>query len=272
MSVTSLDERGAVPGSRAAGIQVQQVYKCFLRRSADSGDLEELPVLEGVSLNIEECEFVSVIGPSGCGKTTLLRMLAGLVLPDSGHILVDGQAVRGPGPERAMVFQDYALLPWEDSLNNVAFGLKLRGVPKGERLDRARELLELVGLKGFEHSLPKQMSGGMQQRVGLARALAVEPRILLMDEPFGSLDEISRRGMQVELQRIWEQRKKTALFVTHSVDEAVFLSDRIVVMSARPGTIASILPVPLPRPRLRAMEEDRAFGEIRAAVWKALGT
>lgn len=171
-----------------------------------------------------------------------------------------------------MVFQDYALLPWADALTNVAFGLKLRGVGKEERLARARDLLVLVGLSGFEHSLPKQLSGGMQQRIGLARALAVEPDILLMDEPFGSLDEISRRGMQVELLRIWEQRKKTAVFVTHSVDEAVFLSDRIVVMTARPGRIGAVLTVDLPRPRSRDMEESSRFVEIRAAVWRELGT
>jgi len=157
-------------------------------------------------------------------------------------------------------------------LTNVAFGLKLRGVGKEQRVAQAQELLELVGLGGFEHSLPRQLSGGMQQRIGLARALAVEPQILLMDEPFGSLDEISRRGMQVELLRIWEQRKKTAVFVTHSVDEAVFLSDRVVVMTARPGRIAAVLSVDLPRPRSRDMEESAPFGDIRAAVWRALGT
>jgi ABC-type nitrate/sulfonate/bicarbonate transport system ATPase subunit len=256
--------------SGRAGIEVEQVRKSFLRRSAE-GQLEELPVLDGVSLGIHDCEFVSIIGPSGCGKTTLLRMLAGMARPDEGRLLVDGREIHGPGPERAMVFQDFALLPWASALDNVAFGLKLRGVGKEQRLARARELLHLVGLKGFEHSLPKQLSGGMQQRIGLARALAVEPQILLMDEPFGSLDEISRRDMQVELLRIWEQHRKTAVFVTHSVDEALFLSDRIVVMTARPGRVAAILPVDLPRPRSRDMEETARFGEIRSAVWRELG-
>jgi len=264
-------EETAMNGARPT-IQVHEVHKSFLRRSASSGAPEELHVLDGVSLDVHDCEFVSIIGPSGCGKTTLLRMLAGLVRPEKGSIVVAGREVRGPGPERAMVFQDYALLPWADALTNVAFGLKLRGIGKEERLGRAQELIELVGLAGFEHSLPKQLSGGMQQRVGLARALAVEPEILLMDEPFGSLDEISRRSMQVELQRIWEQRKKTAVFVTHSVDEAVFLSDRIVVMTARPGRLAEVLSVNLPRPRSRDMEQCREFGEIRAAVWRVLGT
>ena len=271
MTIAAFDQASVSHAGGRPGIEIQNVYKQFLRRSA-AGEIEELRVLEGVSLEIHDCEFVSLIGPSGCGKTTLLRMLAGMARPEQGRVLVGGQEVRGPGPERAMVFQDYALLPWADALTNVAFGLKLRGVPKEQRLARAQELLELVGLEGFEHSLPKQLSGGMQQRIGLARALAVEPQILLMDEPFGSLDEISRRGMQVELLRIWEQRKETAVFVTHSVDEAVFLSDRIVVMTARPGRIAAVLTVDLPRPRSRDMQESTQFGEIRAAVWRALGT
>lgn len=170
-----------------------------------------------------------------------------------------------------MVFQDFALLPWIDVVGNVAFGLKLRGVGRGEREARARELIELVGLGGFETSLPRQLSGGMQQRVGLARALATDPKILLLDEPFGALDEISRRVMQDELLRIWEREKKTALFVTHAVDEAVFLSDRIVVLSARPGRLLELIEVDLPRPRTRAMETSATFIEARTRVWEALG-
>ncbi|HEY8691325.1 MAG TPA: ABC transporter ATP-binding protein [Chloroflexota bacterium] len=271
MTIAAFDKASVTRESGRPVIEVQQVYKQFPRKSA-AGEMEDLRVLDGVSLEVQDCEFVSIIGPSGCGKTTLLRMLAGMARPEQGRVLVAGEEVRGPGPERAMVFQDYALLPWADALTNVAFGLKLRGMGKEQRLARAQELLELVGLEGFEHSLPKQLSGGMQQRIGLARALAVEPQILLMDEPFGSLDEISRRGMQVELLRIWEQHKKTAVFVTHSVDEAVFLSDRVVVMTARPGRIAAVLSVDLPRPRSRDMEESAPFGDIRAAVWRALGT
>ena len=270
MTIAAPHQTGPNQAGGQPCIEVQLVSKQFLRRSA-AGDMEELNVLDGVSLTIQDREFVSIIGPSGCGKTTLLRMLAGMVRPGQGRVLVAGQEVRGPGPERAMVFQDYALLPWADAVTNVAFGLKLRGVGKEERTARALELVQLVGLAGFEHSLPKQLSGGMQQRIGLARALAVEPQILLMDEPFGSLDEISRRGMQLELLRIWEQRKKTAVFVTHSVDEAVFLSDRIVVMSARPGRVAAVLAVDLPRPRSREMEESKEFGDMRAAVWRELG-
>lgn len=255
----------------AAGILVDAVSKRFFRRRADSGAVEALRVLDDVSLKIRDLEFLSLIGPSGCGKTTLLRMIAGLVQWDDGRIVVDGAEVSGPGPERAMVFQDFALLPWADVLSNVAFGLKLRGVARAQREARARELVDLVGLKGFEASLPRQLSGGMQQRVGLARALAVDPRILLLDEPFGALDEISRRVMQDELIRIWEVEKNTAVFVTHAVDEAVFLSDRIAVMSARPGRVTEIIDVDLPRPRSRDMEQTEKFIQIRARVWKALG-
>jgi NitT/TauT family transport system ATP-binding protein len=255
----------------AGGISVEGVSKRFFRRRADSAAVEALRVLDGVSLQIRDSEFLSLIGPSGCGKTTLLRMIAGLVEWDDGRIVVDGTDVTGPGPERAMVFQDFALLPWADVLANVSFGLKLRGVSRQQRDARARELVELVGLRGFEASLPRQLSGGMQQRVGLARALAVDPRILLLDEPFGALDEISRRVMQDELIRIWEAEKKTAVFVTHAVDEAVFLSDRIAVMSARPGRISEIIDVDLPRPRAREMEQTPTFIQIRARVWKALG-
>ena len=253
------------------GIRVESISKRFFRRQADSGAVEALRVLDDVSLQILDSEFLSLIGPSGCGKTTLLRMIAGLVGWDDGRILVNGVEVTGPGEERAMVFQDFALLPWADVLTNVAFGLKLRGLSKPEREARARELIELVGLQGFEASLPRQLSGGMQQRVGLARALAVDPQILLLDEPFGALDEISRRVMQDELIRIWEAEKKTAVFVTHAVDEAVFLSDRIAVMSARPGRVTEIIEVDLPRPRARLMEQSPTFIEIRARVWRALG-
>jgi NitT/TauT family transport system ATP-binding protein len=235
----------------AGGISVEGVSKRFFRRRADSAAVEALRVLDGVSLQIRDSEFLSLIGPSGCGKTTLLRMIAGLVEWDDGRIVVDGTDVTGPGPERAMVFQDFALLPWADVLANVSFGLKLRGVSRQQRDARARELVELVGLRGFEASLPRQL--------------------LLLDEPFGALDEISRRVMQDELIRIWEAEKKTAVFVTHAVDEAVFLSDRIAVMSARPGRISEIIDVDLPRPRAREMEQTPTFIQIRARVWKALG-
>jgi ABC-type nitrate/sulfonate/bicarbonate transport system ATPase subunit len=262
----------AVPARAALGLQVDAVTKRFLRPSSTSAaEGEIVRALERISFDVGEGEFLSIVGPSGCGKSTLLRIMAGLVRADEGRVLVGGKTVTGPGPERAMVFQEYALLPWADVESNVAFGLKMRGVPKPTRLDRARELIELVGLKGCERALPRQLSGGMRQRVSLARALAVDPQVLLMDEPLGSLDEISRRGMQSELLRIWERDKKTAVFVTHSVDEAVFLSDRIVVMGTRPGRVIQVVDVGLGRPRERGIDESPEFVRIRAAVWGALG-
>ncbi len=253
------------------GIRVEALSKRFFRPAAQGSGTEVLHVLDDIHLELRPHEFVSLIGPSGCGKTTLLRMIAGLARPDDGRVLAGGETVQGPGPDRAMVFQDFALMPWASVLDNVAFGLKLRAVPRAEREGRARQLIEMVGLSGFEKSLPRQLSGGMQQRVGLARALAVDPQILLLDEPFGALDEISRRVMQDELIRIWENEKKTAVFVTHSVDEAVFLSDRVVVMTARPGRIAEVIEVGLPRPRARNMEQSDRFVELRAQIWSALG-
>ena len=195
------------------------------------------PAVAGVSFTVEAGTLVTLLGPSGCGKTTLLRMIAGLVEWDKGEITVNGTPVRGPGPDRAMVFQAFALMPWATVRDNVAFGLELRGVPKAKRYPRAEELLTLVGLKGFENRLPGQLSGGMQQRVGLARALAVDPEILLMDEPFGALDEQTRRLLQEELLQIWEKTRKTVIFITHSMEEAVLLGDRVALMSPRPGQI-----------------------------------
>jgi ABC-type nitrate/sulfonate/bicarbonate transport system ATPase subunit len=230
----------------------------------------EHPALQDVSLSVERSEFVSVVGPSGCGKTTLLRMVAGLIRPDAGDVEVGGHPVTRPGPDRAVVFQNAALLPWLDVLGNVEFGLKLKKLSRAERTKVALELISLVGLAGFERHLPRELSGGMQQRVGLARALAVDPRILLMDEPFGALDEITRRQMQDELLRIWAADRKTTLFVTHSVDEAVILSDRVVVMGSRPGRVIADIAVSLPRPRSREIEQGPQFLALRNEVWRWL--
>lgn len=229
--------------------------------------------LEGVNLTIHDNEFLTVLGPSGCGKTTLLRCLAGLVSWDEGEILMDGRPVTGPGPERAMVFQSIALMPWASVLRNVTFGLELRGVSRSEADVRAQELIELVGLSGFETSMPFELSGGMQQRVGLARALAVEPDVLLMDEPFGALDEQTRRLLQEELLQIWEQRRTTVVFITHSMEEAVLLGDRVVLMSARPGKIEEIVPVPMPRPRsahIDSVEGSAEFRQVTSKLWSRL--
>jgi NitT/TauT family transport system ATP-binding protein len=259
------------PSEAARGISIRGVHKIFKRRAGSGNGTSSFRAVDGVSLEIGPREFVSVIGPSGCGKTTLLRMVAGLTKPEGGTILVDGRPVTGPGNERAMVFQNAALLPWADVTTNVALGLKLRGVDKEARLARAQNAINLVALTGFERALPRELSGGMQQRVGLARALVVDPAYLLMDEPFGSLDEITRRDMQAHLLRVWATQEKAAIFVTHSVDEAVILSDRVVVMSPRPGRIVADMPIRLPTPRTHALETTPEFVAMRAQVWEALG-
>jgi NitT/TauT family transport system ATP-binding protein len=250
-------------------IEISGVSKTFPARGKDAPVL----ALKDVNLRIEDGEFLTILGPSGCGKTTLLRMIAGLVEWDDGEITVNGKPVRGPGPERAMVFQAFALMPWASVRDNVAFGLELRGVPKQQRHARADELLTLVGLKGFEGRLPGALSGGMQQRVGLARALAVDPEILLMDEPFGALDEQTRRLLQEELLVIWEATRKTVIFITHSMEEAVLLGDRVALMGPRPGRILSVAQVPLARPRasvVDAIEGSAEFAKITAGLWGQL--
>lgn len=248
-------------------IQIRGLRKQFGQPDSPGG---ALPVLEDVSFQVPDNEFLTIIGPSGCGKTTLLRLIAGLIPRDAGEILIDGIPVARPGPDRAVVFQNFALLPWADVLDNIAFGLRLRGIPKSERRDRARDLAQLVGLSGFETKRPRQLSGGMQQRVGLARALAVDPKILLLDEPFGALDEQTRLLMQEELLRIWESYKKTVIFVTHSMDEAILLGDRVMLMSAGPGRVREFIDVPFARPRTRGVEGQRQFHEIKEHLWECL--
>ena len=227
--------------------------------------------LEGVSLTIEAGEFVTFIGPSGCGKTTLLKMIAGLIRPDAGRILIGGRPVEGPGHDRSLVFQDHALMPWTSILRNVAFGLELRGVPKAERQAAARRYIAKVKLTGFEQHYPHQLSGGMQQRAGLARALAVNPRILLMDEPFASVDEQTRRLFQDDLLAVWGEERRTVVFVTHSMEEAVYLSDRVFLISPRPGRLVEVLEVPLPRPRAdHGVRGDPGFTRLVERVWDTL--
>jgi NitT/TauT family transport system ATP-binding protein len=249
-------------------IEVRGLAKVFINNRG-----ERVEALQDVSLTIGDNEFLTILGPSGCGKTTLLRAIAGLTRCDQGEITVGGKPVHGPGPERAMVFQSFALLPWATVMKNIAFGLQLQGVKKAEREARARELAELVGLTGFEDRLPGELSGGMQQRVGLARALAVEPDVLLMDEPFGSVDEQTRRLLQEELLGIWERRRITVVFVTHSIEEAVLLGDRVAVMTPRPGRISEFVTVPIDRPR--AAQKDTKEGslvltEVTHALWSKL--
>jgi NitT/TauT family transport system ATP-binding protein len=208
--------------------------------------------LSDISLRIKEGEFVSILGPSGCGKSTLLYIVGGFVQPTAGTVAVAGKPVTGPGPDRGPIFQEFALFPWKTVLGNVMYGLLEQGVARPQAEAKARALIALVHLKGYEKFYPKELSGGMKQRVAIARTLAYGPSILLMDEPFGALDAHTRTGLQNELLEIWERDRKTVLFVTHSVEEAVFLSDRVVVLTRSPGRVKSIVDIDLPRPRRRA--------------------
>src|SRR5438128_4084321 len=208
--------------------------------------------LSDISLRIEDGAFVSILGPSGCGKSTLLYIVGGFVNPTEGIAKVRGAAITGPGPDRGPVFQEFALFPWKNVLGNVMYGLRQQGVPRADAEAQSRRLVEMVGLKGFENFYPKELSGGMKQRVAIARTLAYHPAVLLMDEPSGALDAHTRTRLQNDLLNIWERDRKTVLFVTHSVDEAVFLSDRVVVMTRSPGRIKEVVEIDLPRPRRRS--------------------
>ena len=231
---------------------------------------DPVTAINRLSLEIAKGEFVSIVGPSGCGKSTFLNMLLGLLRPDSGQLQMDGRTITGPGQERAMVFQEFGLLPWRTVTANVELGLELKGIAAGKRTERAMELIQLVGLEGFERHYPHELSGGMKQRVGLARALATEPEVLLMDEPFAALDAQTRDLMQSELLQIWERTRKTVLFVTHSIEEAAYLSDRVIVMTARPGRTKETLKIQLPRPRDYEMRLTPEFNEIKSRIWEVL--
>jgi NitT/TauT family transport system ATP-binding protein len=226
--------------------------------------------LGGVDLDIADQEFVTVVGPSGCGKSTLMSMAAGLQEPDSGSVLVDGKPVWGPGPDRGVIFQQYALFPWLTVRQNVEFGLKLASVPAEERRRRADEAIGLVGLGEFADALPKTLSGGMKQRCAIARAYAVDPQVLLMDEPFGALDALTRVQLQDQLLGTWSQEKRTVLFITHDVDEAVYLANRVVVMAAGPGRVHRVIDVDLPYPRTEEIRLSAEFRRIRNEVWTSV--
>jgi len=250
---------------------VKGVSKSFRVQSATEG-AHLLQVLRAVSFDVNEGEIISLIGESGCGKTTLLRIIQGLNHLDSGQIAVDGTPVTKPGRDRGFVFQHATLLPWRSALHNVAFGLEIQGLDRDERLRVARSLLDLVGLKGFVDRYPHQLSGGMQQRVGLARALAINPAILLMDEPFSALDAQTREVLQRELMRIHGETRQTILFVTHDLDEAIYLSDRVVVLGANPGHVREIIEIPFSRPRaeLPLLRGEQAFQQIRVRMWNLI--
>lgn len=243
-------------------VSIKNVSRIFKKE-----DKSGTEALKNVSFDVGDGEFVCLLGPSGCGKTTLLRIIAGLETLTSGDITLNGVSITGPDPKRGMVFQQYSLFPWRTVIDNVTFGLEMQGIDKAESRKHAEKYIELVGLKQFKNSYPYELSGGMQQRAAIARALANEPEVLLMDEPFGALDAQTRNILQDELLRIWEQRHVTFIFVTHSVDEAVVLSDRIVVMTARPGRIKEIIEVDLPRPRSRTSPE---VNRLRDRVLKLL--
>lgn len=248
-------------------LRVERLTKRFaLKEDVDGSN--ELTALEQIDLTVQSGEFVSIVGPSGCGKSTLLMIVAGLVEPTTGQISLDGHAIRGPGLDRGIVFQDFALFPWLTVQGNVKFGLQMKGISGAEADEIARRYLQLVDLEAFARTYPARLSGGMKQRVGIARALAYEPEVLLMDEPFGALDAMTRGELQSLLAQIWETTAKTVLFVTHSIREAVFLSDRVIVLSGRPGRIIANVPIDLPRPRDRLAigfsHLERQLGELLA--------
>ena len=226
----------------------------------------EVTALEGISVQVKDGEFAVLVGPSGCGKSTILRLVAGLLRPSRGRVLLDGREVAAPGADRGMVFQSYTLFPWLTVRKNVEFGLKIRGVPAAERQQLARHYLTRIGLNGFEDVYPKELSGGMMQRVAIARALANDPAILLMDEPFGALDAQTRAFMGELLLKVWGDATKTVLFVTHDIEEGLFLGDRVFVMTARPGRIREEIPVPLPRPRTLDTLTSETFVRLKGRV------
>src|SRR6266487_2569354 len=255
-------------------ITVNNVSRCF---ASPKG--ERIEALENINLQIEDAysregrdvgEFRVLLGPSGCGKSTLLRLIAGLDQPDSGEVLVNDQPVHKPGKDRGMVFQKYTSFPWLTVADNIAYGLKINGVPAEKRKETVAQLVQEVGLGGFEHSYPETLSGGMQQRVAIARTLALRPSVILMDEPFGALDAQTRSEMQQLLLRIWDETASTVLFVTHDVDEAIYLADRIYILSAGPGTIIEDLPVLFGRPRVAAVKQTKEFHEMQQHVLASL--
>lgn len=245
----------------AVKVRIDNVVKTYNTRKG------ETVALNGVSLDIKENEFICVVGPSGCGKSTLLNIIAGLLEPTSGSVSVDGKTVDGPGPERGVVFQQYALFPWLTVLKNVEFGLKLKGITGEQATREAMKYLKMVDLEQFANSYPKELSGGMKQRVAIARAYAVNPQVLLMDEPFGALDAQTRTQLQTELLETWEKERKTCFFITHDVDEAIILAQKVIIMSARPGRIKEIVDITIPYPRTQETKMSAEFLELKNYIW-----
>ncbi len=259
MTVTSMPKPRPVPGPVVTTHGIHKTYGGVIH------------ALDDINLEFRRGELTSLLGPSGCGKTTLLKIIAGLLEPTRGHVEVAGHPVAGPGPERAFVFQDFALMPWATVLRNAAFGLEMQGVPQAERAERARHYISEVGLDGFEGAYPHELSGGMRQRVGLARALAVDAEVLLMDEPFSAVDEQTRRKFQEDLIRLREVENKTFILVTHSIEEAVYLSDRIVLLTPHPGRVAKIVDPDIPRRGdADAIRRDPAYLDLIDEIWAGL--
>ena len=229
-----------------------------------------LLALDNIDLHVDDGEFVSIVGPSGCGKTTFINLCDGLLKPTAGRIDIDGKQITGPGTDRGMVFQDSCLMPWRTVIKNVIFGLECQGLDNAEGQERARKFIKLVGLQGFEDHYPHELSGGMQQRCNLARALTVDPKILIMDEPFAALDAQTREIMQKELLRIWSEARKTVLFITHQINEAIYLADRVIVFGARPGRVKQTIKIDLPRPRDLSLKRDPRFLELENQVWEQI--
>lgn len=248
-------------------LEVKNLGKTFSLEDRDGLGLE---ALRDINLEVSKGEFISIVGPSGCGKSTLFGIIGGLRKSSCGQVLIKGQQITGPHPAIGMVFQEESAFPWLTSLENAEFGLKMAGVGKTERRERAREMLDLVGLAGFEHHYPGELSGGMKQRVAIARTLVMEPEIILMDEPFGALDEQTRMILGEELLRICEKVKATILFITHSISESVMLSDRVFVMSGRPGRCKRIIDIDIAKPRTSSSIATRRFGEITEEIWSEL--
>jgi NitT/TauT family transport system ATP-binding protein len=256
-------------------ITVTDIAKTFQLKpgqvvTVDGRPSNAISVLSGLDLTIRKGEFITLVGPSGSGKSVLLDIVAGLTEASGGVASIDGQVISGPDPRMAYVFQQYALFPWRTALENIEYALEVRGVGRAERRARARHFLALFGLGGFEDRYPSQLSGGMQQRVAIARALSVEPEVLLMDEPFAALDAQTRDILQSELLRIWERLETTVVFVTHSIDEAVYLADRVVAITARPGRVKEIIDVDLPRPRAESLRNSPEFAHLKGRVWNVL--
>ena len=246
---------------RVTKLKIDNVKKIYQTRKG------EMTALNGVNLDIKENEFICVVGPSGCGKSTLLNIIAGLDTPTSGAVYIDGKKIEGTGTERGVVFQQYALFPWLTVLKNVMFGLKLQGKSVAEAKEIAMKYIKMVQLEDFVNHYPKELSGGMKQRVAIARAYAVKPEVLLMDEPFGALDAQTRTQLQTELLKTWESERKTCFFITHDVDEAIILAQRVIVMSARPGRIKDIVDIDIPYPRDQETKMSPRFMELKNHIW-----